>query len=84
MGDLVDLAEYRNKKQEDEIARLRAELQEIVESIGGLDVVPTMIMYDVPYPPVVYTQSIPNGYDTTFSIPYTAPEKNSLSVEEDE
>ena len=80
MGDLVDLAEYRNKKQEEEIARLQAELREIVGSMGGLQIVPSMIMYDTSHPPVTYTYN----YDPTLLTSYVSPEELNLSVKEDE
>lgn len=84
MGDLVDLTEYRNKKEEEEIARLRAELQEIVGSIGGLHIIPSMIMYDTSYPPVSYTYDSSYNYDSAFLTSYMKPEELNLSNKEDE
>ena len=41
-GNVVDLAEYRKQKEENEIDSLRRELAELINDMGGIHVMPVM------------------------------------------
>ena len=43
MGNVVDLLEYKKRKEEDEIDSLRKELADLIQDMGGIHVVPMMM-----------------------------------------
>jgi hypothetical protein len=43
MGELIDLASYRERQEDNEIKGLQAELNRLIEDMGGIDVAPMMI-----------------------------------------
>ena len=43
MGELIDLALYRESLKDNEIKDLQAELNQLIQDMGGIDVTPTMI-----------------------------------------
>ena len=43
MENVVDLLEYKKKKEENEIEALRKELADLIEDMGGIHVVPFMM-----------------------------------------
>ena len=43
MDNVVDLLEYKKKKEENEIEALRKELADLISEMGGIHMVPMMI-----------------------------------------
>ena len=67
LGDLIDLAEYKKKKQDSEIEELRRELAAIIEDLGGIHVAPMMMTTEFGFG----TQSFSSVYEhSTSMIPF--------------
>lgn len=43
MGELINLAEYKEKKEHNEIKQLQQELSELIHEMGGIHVAPMMM-----------------------------------------
>ncbi len=69
MGNVVDLLEYKKKKEEDEIESLRRELAGLIQDMGGIHVVPMMIQdeYCVSTPAPLLFSWTPAGYDFDYA-----------------
>tara|TARA_B100001094_G_C18102397_1_gene756498 strand:+ start:570 stop:788 length:219 start_codon:yes stop_codon:yes gene_type:complete len=64
MGELIDLKSYKEEKQDNEIAALKAELAKLMEEIG-VEAVPMMLMSESGISSNLgLSFSIPNGYES--------------------
>ena len=66
MGEVIDLIEYKKEKEANHIEELRAELRDLIGELGGVHMVPIMIMSDMDttwLPPVVPTPFQYTGAD---------------------
>lgn len=75
MGDLIDLSEYREQKEERElevIKELQEELRQLMSEIGGVHVVPTFFLdtaQDELSPTFTYSMyPVPDGYGYTYTV----------------
>ena len=73
MGQLIDLLEFKKRKEEDEIEKLRQELSELIEGMGGIHIAPMMILNQTGYLP-----PLPESYQeedvSLWEGPYTLPQ----------
>ena len=72
-GNVIDLSEYRKKKEENEIDKLRRELAELINEMGGIHVMPMMFQtsYCGSYLPPINTSASLTYTDAGVTYDYT-------------
>ena len=73
MGELIDLALYKRCQEDNEIKDLQAELNLLIEDMGGIDVAPVMITSGYPEFDSLYVLSNPSMW---YNFEYLAQDMN--------